>query len=148
MLVALILLAAVGTEAFQICPGRCNYQLPTAKRHTALFRSSSQSITMASAKEVDCLVIGGGVSGISAAVYADKGGAKILLAEKAPQLGGVIETRERDTVQWVLLVSAYLRACLHVYLNRHSYNAFFRKMALIPFRRQQRECCGWWQIWG
>jgi phytoene dehydrogenase-like protein len=59
---------------------------------------------MASAKEVDCLVIGGGVSGISAAVYADKGGAKILLAEKATQLGGVIETRERDTLQWVLLV--------------------------------------------
>ena len=105
-------------------------------------------VVMAVPQEVDCLVIGGGVSGLTTAFYADKGGAKVciplcvsgclvlcvspifpyflvltplsrpiffslyliyiiyiiftrqvLLAEKASQLGGVIETQNNDSAQ-------------------------------------------------
>ena len=42
------------------------------------------------ATEVDCLVVGGGISGLAAAFFADKAGASVLLGEKNTQLGGVI----------------------------------------------------------
>ena len=55
---------------------------------------------MSNSDEVDCLVIGGGVSGLTTAFYADKGGANVLLAERASRLGGVIETQRQDDAQW------------------------------------------------
>eukprot|EP00588_Corethron_pennatum_P015231 CAMPEP_0194274380 /NCGR_PEP_ID=MMETSP0169-20130528/7471_1 /TAXON_ID=218684 /ORGANISM="Corethron pennatum, Strain L29A3" /LENGTH=272 /DNA_ID=CAMNT_0039017549 /DNA_START=163 /DNA_END=977 /DNA_ORIENTATION=+ len=51
--------------------------------------------------EIDTLVIGGGVSGLTSAFYAHQGGASTLLADSDPtRLGGVIETRQRDGTQW------------------------------------------------
>ena len=54
------------------------------------------------AEDVDCLVVGGGISGLTTAFYADRGGAKVLLAEKGKKLGGVIETQGDDgaAFQW------------------------------------------------
>ena len=34
------------------------------------------------------------------AFYADRGGAKVLLAEKGDKLGGVIQTQQGDEAQW------------------------------------------------
>ena len=34
------------------------------------------------------------------AFYADRGGAKVLLAEKGDRLGGVIQTQRGDGAQW------------------------------------------------
>ena len=42
------------------------------------------------------LIIGGGISGLSAAYYLSKAGIRPHLIEKAPRLGGVIQT-ERST---------------------------------------------------
>ena len=38
--------------------------------------------------EVDALVCGGGMSGMSCAAFAAKSGAKVLVVEKQPHLGG------------------------------------------------------------
>lgn len=42
------------------------------------------------------LVIGGGISGLSAAFYLEKAGADVILVEKEPRLGGLLETRIVD----------------------------------------------------
>ena len=52
------------------------------------------------APEVDCLVVGGGISGLAAAFFADKAGASVLLGEKNTQLGGVIQTQTDGAAQW------------------------------------------------
>ena len=45
-------------------------------------------------EDVDAVVVGGGVSGLSAAFYLKKGGARVLLSEKSTRAGGNIETRK------------------------------------------------------
>lgn len=42
------------------------------------------------------LVVGGGISGLSAAYYLNKTGVRTILIEKCPSLGGVIQTEIRD----------------------------------------------------
>src|SRR5271166_3917279 len=41
------------------------------------------------------LIIGGGISGLSAAYYLNKSGIRATLIEKAPRTGGVIQTSEQ-----------------------------------------------------
>eukprot|EP00592_Proboscia_alata_P013607 CAMPEP_0194386578 /NCGR_PEP_ID=MMETSP0174-20130528/87254_1 /TAXON_ID=216777 /ORGANISM="Proboscia alata, Strain PI-D3" /LENGTH=130 /DNA_ID=CAMNT_0039175917 /DNA_START=26 /DNA_END=415 /DNA_ORIENTATION=+ len=43
--------------------------------------------------EVDTCVIGGGVSGLTAAIYSRKGGGRTLLTDCAMKLGGVVDTK-------------------------------------------------------
>lgn len=47
-------------------------------------------------KEVDLLVIGGGISGLAAAWAAKKAGARVLLVEKGERLGGVVQTHRQE----------------------------------------------------
>eukprot|EP00928_Gymnodinium_smaydae_P055533 TRINITY_DN39047_c0_g1_i1.p1 TRINITY_DN39047_c0_g1~~TRINITY_DN39047_c0_g1_i1.p1 ORF type:complete len:606 (-),score=94.09 TRINITY_DN39047_c0_g1_i1:46-1863(-) len=79
-------------------------RLPTGAaghRGCAARRSGAGALAMAAEPvDVDCLVIGGGVSGMTTAYYTAKGGARTLLAEGAPRLGGVIETRSKDGFLW------------------------------------------------
>jgi protoporphyrinogen/coproporphyrinogen III oxidase len=42
------------------------------------------------------LIVGGGISGLAAAYYLNKSGARPTLIEKSPTLGGVIQTETRD----------------------------------------------------
>src|SRR5260370_38386743 len=42
------------------------------------------------------LIIGGGISGLSAAYYLNRAGIRPTLIEKAPQLGGVIQTTRQQ----------------------------------------------------
>mmetsp|Transcript_16658 Transcript_16658/g.33159 ORF Transcript_16658/g.33159 Transcript_16658/m.33159 type:complete len:550 (-) Transcript_16658:185-1834(-) len=67
----------------------------------AFVRRCSALVVSPPLLEIDTLVIGGGVSGLTSAFYAHKGGASTLLADSDPtRLGGVIETQQRDGSQW------------------------------------------------
>ncbi|MEE9453460.1 MAG: sarcosine oxidase subunit alpha family protein [Paracoccaceae bacterium] len=62
---------------------------------------------------VDVLIIGGGMAGIAAAVEAGKSGAKVLLMEQTPHLGGRIlvdevEVENQSAVDWIAAQTALL----------------------------------------
>ena len=45
-------------------------------------------------------MIGGGVSGLTTAYAARRGGASVVCAEAAPRFGGAVATRSRDGYLW------------------------------------------------
>ena len=44
----------------------------------------------------DAIVVGGGIAGLTAAAFLAKAGRSVLLCEKEPAVGGLINTFERD----------------------------------------------------
>jgi phytoene dehydrogenase-like protein len=59
-------------------------------------------------KRYDCIVVGAGVAGLSAAAYLTRAGKSVLLVEKQHKVGGLIQTFERNGV-FLMEDSALLR---------------------------------------
>ena len=46
--------------------------------------------------EYDAVIVGGGITGLTAAAYLSKAGKSVLLCEKEEKCGGLVNTFERD----------------------------------------------------
>src|SRR3546814_8184356 len=65
------------------------HSFPT-RRSSDLFRNCKRSRDMSAqgVKEVDVVVVGGGLAGHSAAIEASKAGKSVVVLEKMPEIGG------------------------------------------------------------
>eukprot|EP00961_Rhodomonas_salina_P212258 2866113-Rhodomonas_salina.2 len=61
---------------------------------------TARMIFGAGEEHVDCLVIGGGVCGLTTAIYVKKGGGNVVLAEQGSSLGGNIDTKQDGDYTW------------------------------------------------
>jgi hypothetical protein len=97
--VALLSLAAAApASAFLSSPA--SLSRPGAGRRSCSARGLGRLRAAASKQEADCLVIGGGISGLSTGLFVSKG-ASVLVADKsAGKPGGVFETRTEDGFIW------------------------------------------------
>jgi oxygen-dependent protoporphyrinogen oxidase len=74
--------------------------VPTTFRGTAQPHYSTQLAAAASDREVDCLVIGGGISGSSLAHNLNRAGVSMLLTEARDYLGGNVKSQKKDGFIW------------------------------------------------
>ena len=64
------------------------------------FNSKKSSSSKNVNNELDCLIVGSGISGSTAAYYMDKAGANIVLAEIKDEVGGNLISKRKDGFLW------------------------------------------------
>ena len=92
------LLLKVGLAA--LCATSCSGLLAPAPRLRATTTRVAGSRVVDGSLDVDCLVVGGGISGCSLAHNLHRGGVDVVLAEARDYLGGNVISREADGFVW------------------------------------------------
>ena len=99
----------------------------------------------------DVLVVGGGPAGLSAALVAGRTGARVILCDDAPVLGGGLDLEdkigEQDPADWLFETTSALEALPNVrFFTRTSVYGYYDDDVLgaveHPVRRAEKRACG------
>jgi len=68
--------------------------------HRGAMTGSPNSVGVANNAPYDVIVVGGGMAGLTASAFLSRSGHRVLLCEQSSELGGLVQTFERDGFIW------------------------------------------------